>query len=420
MADFVRLLRVAGTKESGLKRILALLFLALAAGAVWWSMEWRNRPPVVEFSRVTRESIVDLLSTNGKLEPVSWESARNEAGGLVKTVLVKRGQKVASGATLIEIETREARAALDSAQARVAQIRAEIETINKGGRAAELSLIDGSLAAAKQELSTAQSEVAELTRLVNKNAATPYELTQAKQRTQAANVQIQSLEQRRGSLVASADRSAAEARLRDAEGAVRLAEQQVALGSVRAPMTGTVYQIDVRDGDFLAPGSLVASIGRVDTLKATIYVDEPELGRVDIGKPVTVTWDAKPGREWKGSVERVPTQITSLGSRQVGEVQCLIANPDGELLPGSNINAFIRAALVENAVSVAKAALRRENNLTGVYLLQGDTVIWRPVKLGVSSLVRAQVLEGLKDGDAVAMPTDRPLKSGFKVEPEIK
>ena len=47
-------------------------------------------------------------------------------------------------------------------------------------------------------------------------------------------------------------------------------------------------------------------------------------------------------------------------------------------------------------------------------------MVWRPVKLGVSSLVRAQVIEGLKDGDAVAMPTERPLKTGFKVEPEIK
>jgi len=403
-----------------LKRILALLFLALAAAGIWWIIGWRNRPPIVEFSRTTRETIVDLLSTNGKLEPVAWVSARNEAGGLVKSVHVRKGQMVAKGAPLLEIETREARAALDSAQARIAQIRVELDTIGKGGRAAEIVAIDGSVATAKYDRSTAQAEVAELTRLVAKNAATPYELTQAKQRVQAANVQIQSLERRRGSLVGVADRNAAEARLRDAESSAKLAEQQIALGTVRAPMAGSVYQIDVREGDFLAPGTLVASIGQIDTLRVTIYVDEPELGRVDIGKPVIVTWDAKPGREWKGNVEKVPTQITTLGSRQVGEVLCRIANPDHDLLPGSNINAFIRAATVEHAVSVAKAALRRENNQTGVFLLQGNEVVWRPVKLGISSLVRAQVIEGLKDGDSVAMPTERPLKTGFKVEPEIK
>lgn len=403
-----------------MKRILALLFLAVAAAGIWWLVTWRNSPPVVEFSRTTRETIVDLLSTNGKIEPIAWTTARNEAAGLVKSVYVKKGQTVSKGAPLLEIEMREARAALDSAQARIAQIRVELDTIAKGGRAAEIAAIDGSIATAKQELATAQTEVAELTRLVARNAATPYELTQAKQRVQAANVQIQAFEKRRGSLVGTADRNAAEARLRDAEAAAKLAEQQLALGTVRAPIAGSVYQIDVREGDFLAPGTLVASIGQIAKLKVTIYVDEPELGRVDIGKPVTVTWDAKPGREWKGAVEKVPTQISALGSRQVGEVQCVIENPDNDLLPGANINAFIRAATVEQAVSVAKAALRRENNQTGVFLLQGKEVVWRPVKLGVSSLVRAQVVEGLKEGDAVAMPTERPLKTGFQVEPEIK
>ena len=403
-----------------MKRILGLLFFALSAAGVWWLMEWRNRPPVVEFSRANRETIVDLLSTNGKLEPVEWVSARNEAAGIVKNVFVRKGEIVAKGAALLDVDVREARAALDSAQARIAQIQVELETIRKGGRAAEISLIEGSVATAKQELATAQNEVAELTRLVAKNAATAYELTLAKQRVQAVTIQLQSLEQRRGSLVGAADRNAAEARLRDAEASLKLAEQQIALGTVRAPMGGSVYQIEVRSGDFINPGTLVASIGRIDRVRALIYVDEPELGRVDIGKPVVVTWDAKPGREWKGAVDRIPTVISALGARQVGEVQCVIENPDLDLLPGSNINAFIRAAVVENAVSVAKAALRRESNQTGVYLLQGDQVVWRPVKLGISSLVRAQVLEGLKDGDAVAMPTERILKTGFKVEPDIK
>jgi HlyD family secretion protein len=106
-----------------------------------------------------------------------------------------------------------------------------------------------------------------------------------------------------------------------------------------------------------------------------------------------------------------------LGSRQVGEVQCVIENPDLDLLPGSNINAFIRAAVVENAIAVPKAALRRESNQSGVYVLATDEVVWRPLKLGVSNLVKAQVVEGLKEGDAVAMPTERVLKNGFKVEP---
>ncbi|MBS1833192.1 MAG: efflux RND transporter periplasmic adaptor subunit [Acidobacteria bacterium] len=405
-----------------MKRILGVLALLLVAAGVWWSIEWRNAPPVLEFSKTTRETIVDQLSTNGKIEPVQWEAARNESAGVVRQVHVRKGQLVKKGDALIEIETREAKAAVEAANARIAQVRAELDTIGRGGRAAELSSIDSSLGTARQELATAQREAAELERLVAKQAATPYELTVAKQRVDAARTAVQGLESRRGSLVGAADRSSAEARLREAESSKKLAEQQVALGTVRAPMAGVVYQVDVRAGDYIAPGTLVASVGKVEQVRALIYVDEPELGRVGEGKPVTVTWDALPGREWKGTVQKVPTVITALGSRQVGEVECVIENPDQDLLPGSNINAFIQAAVVPNAVAVSKAALRRENNETGVYALRADgkTIEWRPVKLGVSSLVRAQVISGLKDGEAVAMPTDRPLKTGMEVAVEYR
>lgn len=402
-----------------MKRIVGLLFLALIAAGVWWILQWRNSPPEVEFAKTTRETIIDLLSTNGKIEPVEWGAARNEVPGVVQKVHVRKGDKVAAGAPLIEVEMREAKAAFEAAQARIAQIRAELDTIERGGRAAEIATLDGSLNSARQELSTAQREVTELERLVAKNAATPYELTTAKQRVQAAQVQIQSLQTRRSSLVGASDRASAEARLREAETSKKLAEQQIALGTVRAPMSGVVYQVEVRAGDYIAPGSLIASVGKIEQVRALIYVDEPELGRVDIGKPVTVTWDAKPGREWKGAVQKVPTSITALGSRQVGEVQCVIENPDLDLLPGSNINAFIRASEVANAVAVPKAALRREGTQTGVFLLQKDEVVWRPLKLGVSSLVKAQVIEGLQEGDAVAMPTERILKTGLKVAPKF-
>jgi hypothetical protein len=52
-----------------------------------------------------------------------------------------------------------------------------------------------------------------------------------------------------------------------------------------------------------------------------------------------------------------------------------------------------------------------------VYLLQGDRVVWRKIGLGVSSYTKSQVLSGLSQGDAVALPSEKPLKNGAKVEP---
>src|SRR5207253_3167686 len=111
------------------------------------------------------------------------------------------------------------------------------------------------------------------------------------------------------------------------------------------------------------------------------YVDEPELGRVAPAEAVRITWDALPGKEWSGTVEKRPSEVISLGTRQVGEVLCTIANPERLLVPGTNVNAFILTEVVPNALTIAKAAVRRDSGV-GVYVLDraNNVVRWQPVK----------------------------------------
>ena len=78
-------------------------------------------------------------------------------------------------------------------------------------------------------------------------------------------------------------------------------------------------------------------IGKLERVRVNVYVDEPDLGRVTRGLPVSIAWDALPGRSWKGEVDKTPTQVEALGSRQVGQVICVIENPNRDLLPGTNV-----------------------------------------------------------------------------------
>ena len=111
----------------------------------------------------------------------------------------------------------------------------------------------------------------------------------------------------------------------------------------------------------------------------------------------------------------MPTQIQPLGTRQVGEVLCTIENPMRELVPGTNVNAEIRASVVAGALTIPKEALRRDANGTGVFALTGGEVHWRPVKYGSTSISRVQILEGVTEGDSVALPTSFALHDGQKV-----
>lgn len=402
------------------RALLAVAPVLLLAVLVWWELDRRSAPPEVPFARVKRETLVSTVVTNGKVEPLEWVAVRALRSGLVEKVYVRHGQWVARGQTLAELDSGGAQIELAAAEGRLEQARATLAVLDRGGPALEKARLEGELKQARLELETAQREHDELARLAAKQAATRQEVADALRRLNEARLRIESLERQRAALADPADRQAAEGRVREAEAAVRLARLRIEQGRIRAPVAGVVYDIEVRAGGYVNAGDSIAKVGQTEKVRVRLYVDEPELGRVGRGMPVTITWDALPGKRWRGTVEQTPTQVVTLGTRQVGEVICAIDNPGGELLPGTNINAEILSQSAENALTVPKEALRTSGGQTGVLVLNDGKVAWRPVRVGVASLTRAQVVSGLRDGEAVALPVGQRLGDGDAVRPVFR
>ena len=392
-----------------------LLAIAGAGVLVWALLKLRSQPPEVQFARVTRGTIHNSVVTNGKVEPIDWATARAERSGPTEKILIERGQQVAKDAPLVELDATEARANLAAAQARIAQAQADLDLIRRGGRATDLAEISAGLDRAHLDFETAKKDYDALHRLEEKQAATKTEVDAAKQRMDQAQLQIRSFEQRRAALATAApDRTAAQARLEDAKAAQNFAETQIRQSVIRAPIEGVVYQFDLKPGAYLNAGDVIATIGRLDRVKVTVYVDEPDLGRVAKGMPVVITWDALPGKQWTGEVDKTPTQIVPLGTRQVGEVACVIQNPDRELLPGTNVTVEIQSQIVPNVLTIPKEAVHNEHGQTGVFLLTDDQLEWKQITLGVANTTRTEV-NGLNEGDAVALSSDHALRDGLVV-----
>jgi HlyD family secretion protein len=398
------------------KKFLWLFAIPLAALG-WWAYHRNNDVPQVPFAKVIRETLVSTLPTNGKVEPIVWQAVRAEQPGLVSKVPVQDGQTVSQGAPLAILSDTGLQADLDSADARVAEARAELATIDAGGKQLELTTIDNDLARLRVEREHDQKEYASLRRLADKQAASALEVDEMKSKLKAAEMGIEALEKRRAALVTQSDKTVALARLRDAQAAVELAKSHIAQAAIHAPISGVVYDLAARPGVYLNTGDLVTNVGQVERLRVRVYVDEPELGRVASGQPVTINWDALPGRAWEGTVERKPANVVALGSRQVGEVLCTIDNPGRELLPGTNVDAHIRTATVANALTIPKECLRRDANGVGVFVMRGGRLAWQPVSTGASSVTRVQILQGLAEGDQVALPTELTLHNGEIVTP---
>ena len=81
-----------------MKKLLSLLLLLAIAAGAWWVWHKKTEAPQVPFAKVKRETLISTLPTNGKVEPIEWQTVRSEAEGPVEKVPVQEGQFAAKGA----------------------------------------------------------------------------------------------------------------------------------------------------------------------------------------------------------------------------------------------------------------------------------------------------------------------------------
>jgi HlyD family secretion protein len=402
-----------------MKRYWPILILPLLVSA-WWGWGHTESSPTVHFATVQRASIESIVSTNGKVEPAEWAAARAQGAGVVQSVDVQRGQQVIAGQTLVTLDSSAAESALAEALARQQEAQAENTVLGQGGKAASLASLNDSIRAAESSVQVATRNYEALQRMASAQAATKLQVLEAKDTLERAKLQVVTLQNQKKTLVTQTDRSVSAAKLQDAESAVSLARHRVALATIKAPLSGTLYQFDLKRGAYLEPGSMVGLVGNLDQVKVAVYVDEPDLGRVALGMPVHIRWDARPGLKWQGRVNKLPTEVTALGTRTVGEVSTVVDNPNHELLPGVSVDVTLVSKVVKDAVSIPKAALRSLQGANGVYKLIGNLLAWTPVTAGVSDVNNVQVLSGLSTGDRVADrvvdPSDAELRDGLRVK----
>jgi RND family efflux transporter, MFP subunit len=400
-----------------MKKLWPVLLVVALLLVLWWLVDRKESTPTVHFAEVKRETIASTIPTNGKVEPLQFAAARAEIAGVVQKIAIERGQDVKAGQTLVVLDNSTERAAYDSATAQVQQAKANASIVEQGGKAAELSQSESDLRNAQLALQEAQRNLASAQRLYKQQAATHQEVLSAQDSVQRARLKVDAVKSQRKTLVSAEDRSISESKLNDSRAALELARHRLDLTTIKAPMSGTIYQFDLKLGAYLNLGDLVAMIGDLDKVRVRVYVDEPELGRVAENLPVEITWQARPGRKWSGSVTQMPTEIVALQTRQVGVVTCIIDNPQHELLPGTNVDVVIVSSVVNNAVSIPKQALQSTAEGSGVFkLLNGDRLKWQAVTTGVSNVTSIEIKSGLQPGDRVALPSDVALADGMNVK----
>jgi HlyD family secretion protein len=213
--------------------------------------------------------------------------------------------------------------------------------------------------------------------------------------------------------VAKVEASAAEARASYAA-----AEDLLKHSNVTAPFAGTVYQIPVKRGAYVNGGELLVQVANLEKVRVRAFVDEPEIGRLAKGQEVEIKWDAIPGRTWDGTLTRVPTAVTMVGTRTVGEITSEIDNADRKLLPNVNVNVSIITAKHDNTLTVSREAVHDADGKRYVYQIANDKIQALEVQTGLSSLTRVEIVKGISDGSTIALgaANGQPLHNGMDVK----
>lgn len=307
------------------------------------------------------------------LAPIRSVVVAAEVGGRVVAVGAEEHASVAAGDALVEIERTFYEAALERAEAQ--QLRAQ------AAHALAVTELERQQGLAERDVASA----AQLDRATNEE---------------------------RGAFAA----------LLDARAALADARTRLEKTLIRAPFAGVVNALDLEPGAYLQPGQQVAELLDLSAIEVEFGVTDREVVALRVGDPVRLRVDVFPGEWFAGSV----THIGRAADQRTRKypVQARVENAEERLL--ASMLGWVRFSLEGDtpAIWIPRRAVQREFELDYVFVLEGEggtslvsrrRVTTRPVPFRPGLL---EVIEGLREGERLAVSGIRDLRDGMRVRVE--
>ena len=411
-----------------------VIFLVLAAIVAFALVRLSGRQPVAKISAVApvRENLVSSISSNGKVEPIAPFVVRAQLDTFVEKVSVVEGQAVKKGRLLLELNVKDATAQLADARSKLLRAEDDLRAATAGGRSDEAAKTEGQLAAALALRDRLQRNHDSLERLIAQQAATKDELAANDLELAKANAQVRQLTAAKQQFEhdVKLDANQKSLQVEQLRSAVAALGEKVRDGRIVAPADGTLYSLGrtaeglpLKAGDYVKVGDLLAEMADLHRVRVRAFIDEPELGGLEPGEPVRITWDALPNRTWMGKTQVIPKQVVPRGARSVGELLCEVNNDKLELLPNINVNVRINSRERINVLTVPRGAVEAQGGQRFVFVVLRNalgvgkaTLEKREIHVGIADATNYEVLGGLQEGEMVALPGDVDLKDGMPVK----
>ncbi len=397
-------------------KIAGLVVVAIAVVLIA-GLARRDEVVGVLTAQAARADVDNRVTTNGTVIPTSEFQARAFWPGVIQKVDVELGEKVKPGQLLVSMEDPLAYSRVATADANLQAARVDYEDVHKGGSQQDRITLSGDLKQAQLAVVQDTKALNALKELQRKGAASDAEISSAQQRLDSANASLKTLEDKKSDRYSPSDIRNSTTHLQEMQAALDAAKNQFNNANIHTPIGGTVYAIHVVNYDWVPVGADLIRVADLKHVEVKAYFDEPEIGKLAAGQPVTIRWDGLPGREWHGHIKQAPISATALGPRSVGE--CIITVDDSreDLLPNTNVMVTATIEQHSDVLTVPRAALQTNGPTSFVYRVIDGHLRWTAVQVGIVNLQRAEIRGGVTDRDVVAVNTidNREMHDGMRV-----
>src|SRR5712671_712989 len=354
-------------------------------------------PEVVRLEKVKRT--VELVGTLAAVDQVTISS---EADGKVSRILADLGDRVTAGQTLIQVDREKQQYTLDQQKATLERALAQLGALDPqhlppAEKTPDVQKAAADLAQAKQAF--------DRTNELFKRTLVPQQMlddagTAVQSKQASYDLALQNAKNLRASIQAS-------------EASMKLADRQLRDTEIRAPFDGYVEKRLVNLGELVKAQMPVMAVVRVDPLKVIAEIPEKMAPWIKDGQPVELHVDAYPERTFIGKVSRISPAVNT--ATRAFPFEALVPNKDAVLKPGTFTRVHIESGKVDTVMTLPYAVLQYRYGVNRVFVIDGDKLVVRELKVGERLGDRIEIVSGVQAGDRVAAKDVDKLTDGMKV-----
>jgi len=365
-----------------MKRFILLLLILLVAyaGQYFWDQQKRPTEGGTEVAqkykeyRVTRGDFQIIVSADGLVQPIRRIEIKSKASGQIEALPIEEGAFVRRGVLIAKLDQQDEETAVALAQA--------------------------DLDIAKAEHKQSQRMFARRKELFRKKIISEEEQDQ---------IGLQ-LAISKGKVIQSMT-------------ALERARERLGDAVVRAPISGTILQKYVEEGQIISSGvsnvsggTPIADIANMQTVHIEAGIDEIDIGRIEIGQSATVLAEAYPDLFFEGKIIRISPEAKVEQNVTLFDVVIKVENKDNKLKSGMNTGIQITIVEKKDILLIPLAALKAQGggsskNKSEVLLKEGTQFFPREITIGLSDFKSVEILTGLSEEDIVGVAMTSRLKA---------